>query len=132
VRLAGGAADVDAVRSRPADDRQAAGPRVAAALRAGVAEQGEADAPSCDVVGELARRHELVALAVGEDQHGAALVCDQLSHLGGGACGELVRRACVAEVGGEGVDAVLRQRAGAVGVLGVVGDGGDGGGGGDG
>jgi hypothetical protein len=125
VWLAGGAADVDAVRARPAHHRQAAGARVAAARRAGVAEQGEADGASCDVLGELLRRHELAALAVGEDEHGATLVCDQLPHLGGGAGGELVGRAGVAEVGGEGVDPVLWQCAGAAGVLRGVGDGGD-------
>jgi hypothetical protein len=95
VRLAGGATDVDAVRARPAHDREAAGARVAAARRAGVAEQREADGASCDVLGELLWGHELAALAVGEDQHGAALVCDQLADLGGGAGGELVGRAGV-------------------------------------
>jgi hypothetical protein len=132
VRLAGCAADVDAVRVRPADDGKAAGPRVAAARRAGVAEQGEADAAVRDVAGELPWRDELAALAVGEDQHRAALVCDELAGLGGGARGELAARAGGAQVGGEGVDAGLRHCAGAPGVLGVVDDGGDRGGGGDG
>jgi hypothetical protein len=95
VRLARGAADVDAVRAGPADDGQATGARVAAARRAGVAEEGEADAALCDVGGELLWRHELAALAVGEDQHRAALVRDQLPHFCGGAGGELVARAGV-------------------------------------
>jgi hypothetical protein len=132
VRLAGGAADVDAVCVRPADDRQATRARIAAARRAGVAEEGEADAACCHVARELRRRDELAALAVGEDQHGAAVAGDELADLGRRARGELVGRAGAAKVGGEGVDSGLRQRAGAVGVLGGVVDGGDGGDGGDG
>jgi hypothetical protein len=132
VRLARGAADVDAVRVRPADDRQAARARIAAARRAGVAEEGEADAASCHVARELRRRDELAALAVGEDQHRAAVAGDELADLGWRARGEVVGGAGVVQIRSEGLDAGLRQRAGAVGVLGGVVDGGDGGGGGDG
>jgi hypothetical protein len=132
VRLAGGAADVDAVRVRPAHDRQAARQRIAAARRAGVAEQGEADAAARHGAGELRRRDELAALAVGEDQHRAAVAGDELADLGRRAGGELVGGAGAAEVGGEGVDSGLRERAGAPGVLRAVVDCGDRGGGGDG
>ncbi|HMI68339.1 MAG TPA: hypothetical protein VK510_00005, partial [Solirubrobacteraceae bacterium] len=60
------------------------------------------------------------------------MVRNKLPHLRRRAGGELAGRAGAAEVRGEGVDAGLRQRAGAPGVLRAVADGGDGGGGGHG
>jgi hypothetical protein len=132
VRLARGAADVDAVGPRPADDRQAAGESIAAERGAGVAEQREAHAPGGDRDRELLRRDELTALTVGEDQHGASLASDQLSHLGGCAGGEPAARAGVVQVRGERVDPRGRHRARAPGVLRAVAYGGDRGGGGNG
>jgi hypothetical protein len=93
VRLPGRAADVDAVPPCPRDDRQAAGALVAAGRRAGVAEQRVAHAPRGDRVRQRRGRDELVALAVGEDQHRATVAGDQRACLGRRAHGDLVGRA---------------------------------------
>jgi len=118
--LARGQADVGAVGARPAHDRQAAGAGVAAGARAGVADERVADGALVDVLGELARADELAALAVREDEHRPTLAGDELARLRRGAGGEPVQRVSVAQVGGEGIDARLRQRAGPAGVLGVA------------
>ncbi|MDX6713448.1 MAG: hypothetical protein QOH30_6, partial [Baekduia sp.] len=119
MRLAGGAADVLAMRARPAHHRQAAGARVAAAGRARVADPGEPDPPGGDRRGEPGRRHQLAAVAVGEDQHRTAVAGDQLRGLGGCAGGELVGRAAVAgaDVARERGDARRRHRPGTPRVL---------------
>jgi hypothetical protein len=104
VRLAGRAADVDAVGSRPAHDGQAARALVAARGGAGVAEHGEADLTRGDRRGEPARRDELASEAIGEDQDRPAVVRDQGADLRRRARGDLVRGACV--VG----EQVARQR----------------------
>jgi hypothetical protein len=82
VRLAGGTADVDPVRPRPSHDRQAAGALVAAVRRACVADQRVADAAGAHRAGQRRGRDELVALAVGEDQHRTAVAGDERARLG--------------------------------------------------
>jgi len=110
------------VRTRPLDDRQAAGAGVAARRRARVAEQREADAAVGHVACELVRADELAALAVGEDEDGPALGGDELPGLGRRADREPRLRVRAAQVGRERVDPRLRQRARAVGVLGGIRD----------
>jgi hypothetical protein len=104
VRLARRAADVDPVRPRPSDDGQAARPLVAAVGRAGVAEQRVAHPAAVHRAGQGRGRDELVALAVGEDQHRAPVADDQRAGLGRRAHGDLVHGA-----GGAGAQ-VARQR----------------------
>jgi hypothetical protein len=76
------------MRAGPADDRQAARLRVAAAFGARVPEEREADAALRDVVRQALRRDELTALAVGEDEHRAPVLGDELAGLRGRAGGE--------------------------------------------
>ena len=90
MRLAGRAADVDAVRAGPSHHRQAAGALVAAVRRAGVADQRVAHAAAGHGARQRRGRDELVALAVGEDQHGAPVAGDERTRLGRRADGHLV------------------------------------------
>jgi hypothetical protein len=114
VRLARRAADVDAVRARPRDDRQAAGALIAAGGGAGVAEQRIAHAPRGHGVRQRRGRDELIPLAVGEDQHRARVACDQRGRLRGRADGNLVGRAgrVGAQIARQRGDARSRQRPG--------------------
>jgi hypothetical protein len=115
VRLAGRAADVDPVRPRPSHDGQAAGALVAAVRRAGVADQRVAHAAAGHGARQRPWRDELVALAVGEDQHRAPVAGDERArlrrradrHLVGGASGVRVQEAR------QGGDARRRHRPGA-------------------
>jgi hypothetical protein len=91
--LAGRAADVEAVRPRPSHDRQAAGALVAAVGGAGVAEQRVAHAAGRHGARQGGGRDQLVALAVGEDQHRAPVVGDERSRLRRRADRHLVDRA---------------------------------------
>jgi hypothetical protein len=115
------------VRARPAHDRQAAGALVAARRRARVAEQGVAHTPGGDGARKRRGRDELVALAVGEDQHRPPVARDERAGLGRRADGELVGGARV--VGAQEVrerrDARRRHRARAPRHLGAVVDRGD-------
>jgi hypothetical protein len=90
MRLAGRAADVDAVRARPSHDGQAAGALVAAVGRARVAEERVADAAAGDRARKRRGRGELVALTVGEDQHRAPVAGDDRARLRRRAHGDLV------------------------------------------
>lgn len=127
--LAGGATDVGAVVAGPADDGQTAGAAVARVGRAGVAEQRVADAAGRDGGGKLLGRDERAPSPVRQDEDGAPVAGDQLADLGGRAGGELIAGGGVVgmEVGGQGGEPGVRQRAGAAGVLRRMGDGGDGG-----
>ena len=99
--LASRAADVDPVRPRPPHHGQAAGALVAAARRAGVAEQRVAHAAGGHGARQRRGRDELVALTVGEDQHRPPVAGDERTRLG--------RRADRHLVGGAG--AVRAQEA---------------------
>jgi hypothetical protein len=111
-------------------DRQAAGALVAAVGRACVAEERVADTTGAHGVRECRRRDELVALAVGEDQHRAPVAGDQRARLGRRADGDLVDGAVGmrAQVGRQRCDARRRHGPGAAGHLDAIAHRGDRGG----
>ena len=130
MRLAGRAADVEPVRPRPPHDRQAAGALVAAVRRARVAEQRIADAAAGHRMRQGRGRDELVALAIGEDQHRARVAGDERARLGRRADRDLVGgagRARLQEVR-QGGHARRRHRPGAPRHLDAAAHGGHGGG----